>query len=185
MLAAALLTLPAAACGDDGPTTAAGTAAADAAMARAVCDGLRAYDNALADTANESVAGIGAMTPTERAIAINEGFAAVRHVVADHVADVAVWDLPAAPEREALRTELAGGAQDALDGIDREIADLGTPAEIADDETAGAAGNLFNAVEKAMSVAEPRIHGYRRVELQRAFLDEPACDHVIQRFDPG
>lgn len=56
-------------------------------------------------------------------------------------------------------------------------------ATIVDDDTFGRVGQFFNSIEKVDSLVEPVIARYGRMEFQRAFLDEPLCEHVIQPFD--
>ncbi len=56
------------------------------------------------------------------------------------------------------------------------------PAEIPDDEVQGEVGIWFNTIEKVMSVSEPEIFTFERVEFKQAFLDEPHCRNVIQQF---
>ena len=83
---------------------------------------------------------------------------------------------------DELRRQLTVGAERALDELERQRDAVGWSGPIPDREVQGAVGEWFNSVEKVMSVSEPEIFRFERQELRRAFLDEPACRHVIQQF---
>ncbi len=159
----------------------------DAATALNVCQDLVTTTNALADAVNDAVAGIGAKQPEERREAILEGFRASLDVVRERAAQVeervALPD--ELPERAELLAELVAGADAAVAELEEERAlfDAEVPT-VTDDDVAGRVGQLFNAVEKAMSVAEPAVAAYERAELGEAFLAEPDCRFVIQQYRP-
>lgn len=184
---AAAVTLAVAAlagCGSDDDATADTTVERDddAETAWVVCEGLRAHDNMLVDTVNDAVADIGAQTPTERADTLIGAFESLGAVAETFGADIAEWPVPEVPERAALLAELQAGAEASVAELVDEATTFGTPSEITDDDVHGQVGVLFNALEKAMSVLEPRIAAYDRTAFQQAFVDEPACRHVVQPF---
>ena len=90
-------------------------------------------------------------------------------------------DLGDADEVDELRRQLTVGAERALDELERQRDTLRS-GPIPDREVQGAVGEWFNSVEKVMSVSEPEIFRFKQQGLRRAFLDEPACRHVIQQF---
>jgi hypothetical protein len=149
--------------------------------ASAVCEELRAHDDRIVDLVNASVAGIATLPAGDRAEAISGGLDAV-------TAEVEVWqrrldtvDLGDAEEVDELRRQLTVGAERALDELTRQRASLRS-GPIPDREVQGAVGEWFNSVEKVMSVSEPEVFRLDRQEARQAFLDEPACRHVIQQF---
>ena len=149
--------------------------------ASVACEALRAHDDRIVDLVNASVAGIGGLPEVERSEAISDG-------LDDVVAEVKAWqqlvetlDLGDVDEADALRAQLASGAQAALDELARQRNALRS-GPIPDREVQGAVGEWFNSVEKVMSVSEPEIFRFDRREFEQAFLDEPACRHVIQQF---
>ena len=162
---------------DSGPSAAQRTASV-------VCEELRAHDDRLVDLVNSSVAGISTLPADERSDAIRDGFIAVTAEVEAWRRRVDTLDLGDADEVEEvdeLRRQLRGGADRALDELARQQGAL-REGPIPDREVQGAVGEWFNSVEKVMSVSEPEIYRFDRQEFRRAFLDEPACRHVIQRF---
>jgi hypothetical protein len=82
---------------------------------------------------------------------------------------------------DELRLQLTVGADRALDELEHQR-NLLRSGPIPDREVQGAVGEWFNSVEKVMSVSEPEIYRFERQAFRRAFLDEPACRHVIQPF---
>ena len=152
--------------------------------ASVVCEELRAQDNRLVGLVNASVAGISTLPADERSEAINDGLDAV-------AAEVAAWrgridaldlgDPGDVPEVDERRRQLTLGADRALDELTRQRESLRS-GSIPDREVQGAVGEWFNSVEKVMSVSEPEIFQFERREFTQAFLDEPACRHVIQLF---
>ena len=152
--------------------------------ASVVCEELRAHDDRLVDLVNASVAGISTLPADERSEAISGGLDAVE-------AEVDAWrrridtldlgDPEQVPEIEELRRQLTVGADRALDELTRQRGALRS-GPIPDREVQGAVGEWFNSVEKVMSVSEPEIFRFERQEFTQAFLDEPACRHVIQLF---
>jgi hypothetical protein len=180
-------------CDDDrtGPaSTAAGSeasdapASADAATASTVCERLRRFTNDLVGAANDAVTGINERTPPERTGAILAGFDDGLRIAEQYVEEAAQLPIdPDVPERDALLGELRAGAEAAVAELVDERARFATEVpEVTDDDVRGRVGQFFNALEKAMSVTEPAIAAYDRRDLQVAFLDEPACRHVIQQF---
>lgn len=172
-------------------TTSAATVAGSAGGARpepesltalAVCEGLEAQDNRLADAVNTAIASIGSMAPDERDDALRTGFADTLAAARDFADHLATWDLPDVAERDRLLTEMRDGADAAVAELEEEAAPFAGLTEVSDAAVQGQVGVLFNAVEKAMSVLEPRIGRYEGRALQEAFLAEPACQHVIQPF---
>jgi hypothetical protein len=160
------------------------TAADDAAIARAVCGALRAYVNELVDVANAAVEGIGGREPDERISLVMDGFDTALDAIDGARGAFSDMDLPPVPERDVLRSELLAGLDDATAELVDERMSFETRAdELAAGSAQGVAGTWFNAIEKAMSVSEPEIYRYERVEFKRAFLDEPDCRHVIQQFE--
>ena len=159
---------------DAGPSDAEQTAAI-------VCEELRAHDDRMVDLVNASVAGIGGRPADERTDAIRSGFDAVASEVETWRRRTETIDLGDADEVDELRRQLTVGADRALDELDRQRDALWS-GPIPDQEVQGAVGEWFNSVEKVMSVSEPEIFRFERQELRQAFLDEPACRHVIQQF---
>jgi hypothetical protein len=149
--------------------------------AAVVCETLRAHDDRMVDLVNDSVAGIGGLPEDERAEAIRSGFDDVASEVEAWRRRVETIDLGDVDEADELRRQLTVGADRALDELDRQR-DALRSGPIPDREVQGAVGEWFNSVEKVMSVSEPEIYRFERQELRRAFLDEPACRHVIQQF---
>lgn len=155
----------------------------DATAAAVICAELRDQVNTLVDIANAAVADIAGLTPAERTANILAGYDDARAAADAFAADVATWTVPDIPERDQLIAEVGDGARAAIAELDDERAIFArdVPA-VADDDVGGRVGQFFNGIEKALSVVEPAIAAYDRTELQRAFLDEPACRHVIQPF---
>ena len=149
-----------------------------------VCEELRAHDDRLVDLVNASVAGISTLPADERSEAISNGLDAVAAEVEAWRRRIDTIDLGDAEEVEEvdeLRRQLTVGADRALDELTRQRGSLRS-GPIPDREVQGAVGEWFNSVEKVMSVSEPEIFRFDRQEFRRAFLDEPACRHVIQQF---
>jgi hypothetical protein len=168
-------------CSDDGASNA---QSADAAMATALCGALREQTNALVRIANDAVAGIGASAPESRRASILAGFDAAEVAAAAFAEGIADLDLPSIDEADELRAEVERGARLGVEEVaeERTLFAEQVPGAIADDDVRGRVGQFFNSIEKVMSVAEPAIAEYERRDLQRAFLDEPTCRHVIQQF---
>jgi hypothetical protein len=104
-------------------------------------------------------------------------------VLDEWAVSLAALDLPPVPEAERLRTELLDSIPAGHAELADEVAAFEGPlSTIPDGEVRGAVGAWQNTIEKVMSVTEPRIERYERVELQRAFLDEPSCRNVVQPF---
>jgi len=168
-----------ASCSSDGTTG----ASADVAFALATCDALRGFDNGLVDIVNDSVAGISSIPADERPQQLVAGIAEASDAVDAWEARIDSLELPDLDEAVELRRQLHQGATDAraeLDSQSAAWADL--PAEIPDDDVQGEVGIWFNTIEKVMSVSEPEIFTFERVEFKQAFLDEPHCRNVIQQF---
>lgn len=146
-----------------------------------VCEALRAHDDRLVDLVNDSVAGIATLPEVERAESIRTGFDDVTAEVEAWQRQVRTLDLGDGDEVDELRTQLVVGADRALDELARQRESLPS-GPIPDREVQGAVGEWFNSVEKVMSVSEPEIFRFDRREFKQAFLDEPACRHVIQQF---
>ncbi|MCB0967706.1 MAG: hypothetical protein KDB37_12795 [Ilumatobacter sp.] len=172
-----------ASCGRDDATSDA-VPEAEHRLAVMLCANLRDKTNALVDVVNDSVVNIHDLDEIERADNIRAGYVAARAVLDEWEQSLDTLELPDdVPEAEALRDELlasvdAGRAELA----DEEPAFENALASIPDDEVRGAVGIWQNTIEKVMSVTEPRIEAYDRIDLQRAFLDEPSCRHVVQPF---
>jgi hypothetical protein len=149
--------------------------------AAVVCEELRAHDDRMVDLVNDSVAGIGGLPEDERAEAIRSGFDGVTSEVEAWRRRVETIDLGDADEVDELRRQLTVGAEQALDELERQR-DALRSGSIPDREVQGAVGEWFNSVEKVMSVSEPEIFRFERSAFKQAFLDEPACRHVIQPF---
>jgi protein-tyrosine-phosphatase len=153
----------------------------DERAAEVLCEELRAHDDRIVDLVNTSVAAISERSEDERSRAISDGLDQVEAEVVvwrDHIDDI---DLGAGQEVDELRRELRDGAERALDELASQRTTLRS-GPIPDRDVQGAVGEWFNAVEKVMSVSEPSIFGFERHAFKQAFLDEPACRHVIQRF---
>jgi hypothetical protein len=146
-----------------------------------VCEELRAHDERIVDLVNASVAGIAELPEDDRAAAIRGGFDDVASEVEAWRRRIETIDLGDVDEVDELRRQLTVGADRALDELDRQRDSLRS-GPIPDREVQGAVGEWFNSVEKVMSVSEPEIYRFERQEFRRAFLDEPACRHVIQPF---
>jgi hypothetical protein len=158
-------------------------ARADAELAMVLCANLRQKTNALVDVVNDSVARIHEFDEEERSARIRDGYVAAGEALDDWEATLTDLDLPGVAEAEALRAELLDSVEAGRDEISAEAPTFDGPlATIPDDEVRGAVGVWQNSIEKVMSVTEPRIERYDRVDLQRAFLDEPSCRHVVQPF---
>jgi hypothetical protein len=153
----------------------------EAQTASIVCEELRAHDDRLVDLVNASVAGIGELPEGERSQAISAGFDQVADEVDDWQRRVQTIDLGDVAEADELRAQLSAGADQARDELADQRSALRTGA-IPDREVQGAVGEWFNSVEKVMSVSEPEIFRFERPAFKQAFLDEPACRHVIQPF---
>jgi len=164
-------------CGGDDSTP-----PSDAAVALAVCDALRAYDNALVDVVNESVAGVSALSPEARRDVLDGGVTDVVDVVTEWRRQIADLELPATAEGDEIRVQLDRGAVAALEELDDQSLQTAESGPIADDDVQGQVGIWFNSIEKVMSVSEPTIFTLERFELKQAFLDEPNCRNVIQQF---
>jgi len=156
----------------------------DVTAALTLCTALRDQANVMTDVANGAVANINAKTPAERFDAILAGFDAATDGVTEFADSIADVDVPAIPERKQLLDDISGGADAAL----AELADERTRfveavgRTVADADVGGRVGQFFNSIEKVNSLVEPPIGGYARVDLQRAFLDQPECRHVVQPF---
>jgi hypothetical protein len=161
------------ACGD-GPS-------AEERTAGIVCEALRAHDRRLIDLVNTSVAGIATLPEEDRPEAIRRGFDGVETAVVSWRQLIEGIGLGDVHEVDQLRAQLVLGADRALEEIERQREQLPS-GPIPDGEVQGAVGGWFNSVEKVMSVSEPQIARFERREFRRAFLDEPACRHVIQPF---
>jgi hypothetical protein len=142
---------------------------------------LRAHDNRLVDLVNASVVGIASLRADDRADAIRSGFADVEAEVVSWRQRVEAIDPSDVDEAAELRAQLVLGSDRALEEIERQRGSLPS-GSIPDREVQGAVGGWFNTVEKVMSVSEPQIFRFERREFKQAFLDEPACRHVIQPF---
>lgn len=152
-----------------------------AQTASIVCEELRAHDERLVDLVNASVDGIGVLPASARAEAIGDGFDEVTAEVAAWQRRVQTLDLGDIDEADQLRDQLIDGAERALDELEHQRTSLRS-GQIPDREVQGAVGEWFNSVEKVMSVSEPEIFRFERISFKQAFLDEPACRHVIQPF---
>lgn len=153
----------------------------DAALATALCGALRDHTNALARLANSAVAGIGAMEPADRFTALVAGFDDVEVAGQDFRSAIDALDLPDVPEAGDLRAEIGDGAALAVTEVQRVRTDfVALSPLVRDEQVQGRVGQLFNAVEKMMSVVEPAMAGYPRRELRAAFAAEPTCEHVVQ-----
>lgn len=153
----------------------------DAALAAALCGALRDQTNVLARLANSAVAGIGAMEPADRFTALVGGFDDVEAAGQDFRTAIEALDLPEVPEAGDLRGEISDGAALAVAEVQRvRTAFVALSPLVRDEEVQGRVGQLFNAVEKMMSVVEPAMAGYPRRELRAAFAAEPTCEHVVQ-----
>ncbi|CAN5813139.1 MAG: hypothetical protein ACR2HP_13330 [Ilumatobacteraceae bacterium] len=154
----------------------------DAALAAALCRALRNQTNLLARLANSAVAGIGAMEPADRFTALVGGFDDVEAAGQDFRSAIDALDLPPdVPEAGDLRAEIGDGAALAVAEVQRvRTAFIALSPLVRDEDVQGRVGQLFNAVEKMMSVVEPAMAGYPRRELRAAFAAEPACEHVVQ-----
>ena len=180
----------AASCNSDGPdagssasSVAAAEAPTDSAFALATCNALRAFDNQLVDVVNGSVAGISSLPAGERPPLLLGGLDDARAAVQAWDDGIDSIDLPALDEAAELRRQLHRGAAEALSELDDQSGEWATlPAELPDDEVQGEVGIWFNTIEKVMSVSEPEIFTFDRVEFKQAFLDEPNCRNVIQQF---
>jgi hypothetical protein len=155
----------------------------DAELALQLCASLRTKTNALVDVVNDSVAKIHDLDDDERSARIRDGFVDAAAALDDWEASLADLSLPDVNGVDELRDDLLTS----VDAARQELADEsqafeGPLATIPDDEVRGAVGIWQNTIEKVMSLTEPRIEGYEREELQRAFLDEPTCRHVVQPF---
>lgn len=156
----------------------------DEVVALTLCSALREQANVMTDIANTAAAGIHGKSPAERFAALDAGFgegADASILFRDRLGDL---DVPAIPELDDLLMQIAAGADAAaaefVDQRERFAAAVG--GEVTDDDVRGRVGELFNSIEKANSLVEPVIVRYERVELKRAFLDEPECRYVIQQF---
>lgn len=156
----------------------------DATAALAICSALRDQANLMTHVANAAAADIHAKTPAERYGAILSGFDAATDGVTGFADSITAVDMPLIPEREQLLGDIAAGADAALAELADERARFveAVGGTVADDDVQGRVGQFFNSVEKVNSLVEPTIAHYERVELQRAFLDQPECRHVVQPF---
>lgn len=92
-------------------------------------------------------------------------------------------ELPDTAERDDRRAEMAAGADASLAELTDEQERFAEAADtVTEDDTFGRVGQFFNSIEKVDSLVEPVIARYGRIEFQRAFLNEPRCEHVIQPF---
>ncbi len=185
------ITLGLVACAESAPPVAEGTVPTvmspatltDADAAVRVCDLLRAHANGLGRAINLAVTAIDGRSPQDRLTALLDGLAAAEAVSTGHRAALDDLDLAGLPEAEALLAELDAGAALAITALADGRAELDAELDaVADDDVHGRVSQAFNAVERAMSVAEPAIGRYDRRALRVAFLEEPTCRHVIQPF---
>jgi hypothetical protein len=156
----------------------------DETVAFGLCSALRSQANVMTEIANTAAADIHAKAPEERYTALFDGYdrgAAASNDFSDSLDDLS---LPVIPELDDLIAQISAGADAAaaefVDEQARFVEAVG--GEVADDDARGRVGELFNSIEKANSLVEPVIVRYERVELKRAFLDEPECRYVIQQF---
>jgi hypothetical protein len=157
----------------------------DEDLAATLCGALREHTNVLVGIANDAAAGIHTRSPADRVERLEAGYAAADAAVADWGEDVRSLDLPDVVEAEELRADLLAGVDAGRAEIDDERAAFADAyPSITDGEVRGAVGFWFNSIEKVMSVSEPAIATYDRLELEEAFLEEPACRHVVQQFTP-
>ena len=154
----------------------------DADIAVAVCDALRAYDNALVDVVNESVEGISELSPEARREAVTGGMTGAVEVVTHWRQQIADVELPDTAEGTEIRDQLDRGAVAALEELEDQARESVESGPVPDDDVQGQVGIWFNSIEKVMSVSEPTIFKLERFELKQAFLDEPNCRNVIQQF---
>jgi hypothetical protein len=156
----------------------------DETIALGLCSALRGQANVMTEIANTAAADIHEKSPAERYAALFDGYdrgAAASNAFRDSLDDLS---LPTIPELEDLIGQIAAGADAAAaEFVDEQarFADA-VDGEVADDDARGRVGELFNSIEKANSLVEPVIVRYERVELKRAFLEEPECRYVIQQF---
>ena len=156
----------------------------DEAVAFGLCSALRGQANVMTEIANTSAADIHEKSPEERYAALFDGYdrgAAASIAFRDSLPEL---DLPAIPELDDLIGQVSAGADLAAIEFADEQARFAEAVRgaVADDDARGRVGELFNSIEKANSLVEPVIVRYERVELQRAFLDEPECRYVVQQF---
>ncbi len=152
-------------------------------FARAVCEELRRFDDELVDIVNDSVAGIASLPPDERGPAIAAGLERADSALIAWTDRIATLQLPEIDETEIVRDQLASGAALGSEELADQRSAMADRADRIDDrEVQGAVGEWFNSIEKVMSVLEPEIFKLDRRKVKQAFLDEPACRHVIQQF---
>ncbi len=152
-------------------------------FARTVCEELRRFDDELVDIVNDSVSGIASRPPDERGPAIAAGLERADTALIAWRDRIATLQLPEIGEAEIVRDQLAtGAALGSKELDDQRNAMSGRADRIDDRDVQGAVGEWFNSIEKVMSVLEPEIYKLERREVKQAFLDEPACRHVIQQF---
>jgi hypothetical protein len=177
-------TSPSPATTDTAATETTETRTDDEAVAFGLCSALRGQANVMTEIANTAAADIHEKSPEERYTALFDGYdrgAEASVAFSDSLDDLSV---PEIPELDDLIGQVSAGADAAaaefVDEQARFAGDVG--GEVADDDARGRVGELFNSIEKANSLVEPVIVRYERVELKRAFLEEPECRHVIQQF---
>ena len=156
----------------------------DESVAFGLCAALRDQANVMTEIANTAAEDIHAKSPEERYAALYDGYdrgAAASMVFRDGLDDLTV---PEIPELDDLIGEISAGADAAASEFADEQARFAEAVggEVADGDAGGRVSELFNSIEKANSLVEPVIVDYERVELKRAFLDEPECRYVIQPF---
>jgi hypothetical protein len=156
----------------------------DETVAFGLCSALRGQANVMTKIANTAAADIHEQSPVDRYTALFDGYARGADASISFRDSLAELSLPAIPELDDLIGQIATGADAAaaefVDEQARFAAAVG--GEVGDDDARGRVGELFNSIEKANSLVEPVIVRYERVELKRAFLDEPECRYVIQQF---
>ena len=157
-------------------------AGADPAVtALSVCDMLRTYVNDTGAIANASAAVVsGSEDPVGRRDAVLAGFDRLIERTDAHLASVTALDPTVLEQGAHLVADLIEGAEQAGAELRDERAAFEQVAGIDDENMTGLVSQFFNALEKAMSVAEPVVADYGSTDLIDAFAAEPTCRFVVQ-----
>ncbi len=170
-LVAVLLVAGTASCSNDGAATPAEVPE---------CADLRARENVLIDSVNETLAAVGDTDDeTERAIVLVDGFDDLIDLARSHIEGIASSD-------PALEEALRAGGRAAVDQLasERDEFAASVPVVTEDDER-GRVGEFQNALEKAFSNLEPARSVYVDAGLGDAIDADPTCEFVTQRADPA
>jgi len=183
LLAAAFTVVAVACTGDDTEPVASTTSSPvePAAAAKAVCGALRTWDNHVTEIANAAAhETTEATSDAARAAALLAGFDRLLETPDEFAAAVAELRLPEGDPWSTIRSELLAAPEAVRAELVDERADLAAVGPISADDERGRVSQFFNAVEKSLSLVEPRTHRSPDAELRAAFRDEPECRHVVQ-----